>query len=98
MGPNTEKPSPSPDPKAPEAGSDERNYFWLETTTEDTEPDKPTKNALVTEFQYGQEHHCPNKTTPELQATRDAAVKVLNGWRKGMRGPPTTRTLRPLPP
>ena len=53
-------------------------------TTEDTEPNKPTRNALEAKFQKEQERQNPNKTTPGLQAARDAAVKVLNGWRKGI--------------
>ena len=51
MGSDPKKPSTSPDPKAPEAGTDKTNYFWLETTIEDTDPDEPTKDALVTQLQ-----------------------------------------------
>ena len=60
-GPDTEKPRKSPDPKAPEAGTNKPNYFWLETTTEDTDLDEPTKDALVTHIQQGQDRQHPNE-------------------------------------
>ena len=83
-GSDTKKLRAPPDPKAPEAGTDKPNYFCLETTTEDTEPDEPTRNALGTQLQQGRERHHPNETTPGFQAARDVAVKALNGWRKGI--------------
>ena len=45
-GSETEKPRATPDLKAPKAGTDKPNYLWLKTTTEDTEPNEPTRNTL----------------------------------------------------
>ena len=81
---NTEKPSTPPNPKASGAGTDKPNYFWLKTTMKNTEPNGPTENIMVTQFQQGQECHRPNETTPGLQTARDTVVKILNGWEKGM--------------
>ena len=60
LGSNTEKPRIPLDPNAPEAGTDKPNYFRLETTTEDTDPNKPTKDALVTQPLQEQERPHPN--------------------------------------
>ena len=84
MGSDTEKPRAPPDPKAPAVETDKPNYFWLETTTEDTEQDKPTRNAPGTQCQQGRERHHPKETIPRLQAARDVVVRALNGWRKGI--------------
>ena len=71
-GSENKKPSRSPDPKAPGAGTDKLDYFWLETTTEDTDPDEPTKDGLVTQLRQGQERQHRNDFPPGTVGATEA--------------------------
>ena len=65
-GSNTEKPRAPPDPKSQEVATNNPNYFWLKTTKEDTESNKPTRNAMGNQLQQGQVRQPPNNTTSGL--------------------------------
>ena len=80
------------------SGIKKPNYFWLRTTTEDTEQNKPTRNNRGNQLKQGRKRRHPNKTNPKLQTAMDAAVRTSTAGGKAHLEPTTTRTSRLLLP